>query len=81
MILRHHSPDRARSWLEEIRAATYLMTLHVEDHVATMQQTSRFRDERITLFDAIPAVVSERLHLPVWALDHHFDVMRGPARR
>jgi predicted nucleic acid-binding protein len=33
-------------------------------------------DQDISLFDAITHVVSERLHVPVWSYDHHFDVLR-----
>jgi predicted nucleic acid-binding protein len=27
------------------------------------------------LFDAVYAALAERLDLPVWTFDHHFDVM------
>jgi predicted nucleic acid-binding protein len=30
----------------------------------------------LSLFDAVAAVVSRRLSLPVWTYDHHFDVVR-----
>jgi predicted nucleic acid-binding protein len=30
----------------------------------------------LSLFDAIAAVVGERLSLAVWTYDYHFDVMR-----
>ncbi len=36
----------------------------------------RYQDQDLSLFDAIAAVVSERLSLPVWTYDYHFEVMR-----
>ena len=41
----------------------------------------RYRDQDLSLFDAIAAVVSERLSLPVWTYDHHFDVIRADVWR
>lgn len=46
-----------------------------------MQKTARFPDQRITLCDAVTAVLSKRLILPVWTYDYHFDVMQVPVWR
>lgn len=40
-----------------------------------MEIPLRYPDQSITLFDAILAVLSDRLALPIWTFDHHFDVM------
>lgn len=76
LVLRHQPPSRAQSWLAEIRTTSYLMVPDAEDVTAAIQLTSRYSDQSITLFDALLAVISERLGLPVWTFDHHFDVMR-----
>ena len=49
-----------------------------------LEATDRLRvlvDQRITLFDAMVAVLAQRLGLRVWTYDHHFDVMRVPIWR
>jgi predicted nucleic acid-binding protein len=35
-----------------------------------------YRDQALGMFDAVTAVVSRRLSMPVWTYDHHFDVVR-----
>ena len=35
-----------------------------------------YRDQALSMFDAVTAVVSRRLGMPVWTYDHHFDVVR-----
>lgn len=46
------------------------------DYLAAMQRVVGFPDQRITLFDAVTAVMAERLNLSGWTYDYHFDVMR-----
>jgi predicted nucleic acid-binding protein len=36
----------------------------------------RYRDQSLSMFDAVAAVVGSRLSLPIWTYDHHFDVVR-----
>ena len=55
---------------------SYIIAPEAEDVAAAMQLPSRYRDQPITLFDAILAVMSDRLALPVWTFDFHFDVMQ-----
>jgi predicted nucleic acid-binding protein len=47
-----------------------------EDYLQAKDKALRYPDQTITLVDAITAVLSERLNLPVWSYDYHFDVMR-----
>ncbi|MDP9362683.1 MAG: PIN domain-containing protein [Chloroflexota bacterium] len=76
VLLRHHPLSRAQSWLGEVGKASYVIAPEADDVAAAMQLPARYRDQPITLFDAILAVMSDRLRLPVWTFDHHFDVMR-----
>jgi predicted nucleic acid-binding protein len=47
-----------------------------EDYLQANDKASKYPDQTITLVDAITAVLSERLNLPVWSYDYHFDIMR-----
>jgi uncharacterized protein len=40
-----------------------------------------YRDQDISLFDAVIAKMSERLEAPVWTYDYHFDTMRADVWR
>lgn len=46
-----------------------------------MERSAQFSEHTSTLFDAILAVMAERLSLPVWTFDHHFDILRGDVWR
>ncbi len=47
-----------------------------EDYRRALERLLGYRDQDFSLFDAVTAVMGERLGLPVWTYDHHFDVMR-----
>jgi predicted nucleic acid-binding protein len=49
--------------------------------LAAVKKVSRYPDQKITLVDAIVAVLSEKMNLPVWSYDYHFDVMGIPVWR
>ena len=51
------------------------------DYAEAMQQVTRYPDQRITLVDAVTAIVAERLKLPVWTYDYHFDIMQATVWR
>lgn len=36
----------------------------------------QFPDQTITIVDALTAIISIELDLPVWSYDYHFDIMR-----
>jgi hypothetical protein len=46
-----------------------------EDYLQAKDKASRYPDQTITLVDAITAVLSEKMKLPVWTYDFHFDIM------
>jgi predicted nucleic acid-binding protein len=71
----------AASFVTEISAGTSFINPTPDDYRYAIQNATRFRDRKITLFDATVAVLAERLHLQVWTFDHHFDVMRAPVWR
>jgi len=46
-----------------------------EEYLRAKDKASRYPDQTITLVDATTAVLSERMKLPVWTYDYHFDIM------
>ena len=46
-----------------------------------MRLLDLFLDQDLSLFDAVTAALSDRLGLPVWTFDHHFELMRRPLWR
>lgn len=67
---------RAHGWLREVRASASLVNPGPDDYRQAIDRVLCYRDQKVSMVDAVTAVVSERLSMPVWAYDHHFDVMR-----
>jgi predicted nucleic acid-binding protein len=47
-----------------------------DDLDEAMELVRRYRDQPLTLFDAILAVLARRSDIPIWTYDHHFDLIR-----
>lgn len=75
LALRKLGVERARGWLEEVRGYASLLNPTAEDYRGAAERTFSYRDQSLSLFDALAAVVSEQRSLAVWTYDHHFDVM------
>jgi predicted nucleic acid-binding protein len=76
LLLRRLPLSDVRNWLHEATtAATEIINPTPEDYRRAIERVRRYPDQRITLFDAVVATLSERLDVPVWTYDHHFDVM------
>ncbi|CAA9388218.1 MAG: hypothetical protein AVDCRST_MAG22-416 [uncultured Rubrobacteraceae bacterium] len=75
LILRRLGIDRARGWLEEIRDRASLVNPSAQDYEAASGLISGYPDQRLSMFDAVTAVLGERLGMPVWSYDRHFDVV------
>ena len=52
-----------------------------EDYLEAGRRAGLYSDQKITLFDALSAVLSDELEVPIWTYDHHFDVMRAAVWR
>jgi hypothetical protein len=76
LIVRRHPLTSAHAWITEVQNNSYLVAPNGDDELAAIRLPPRYADQPITLFDAILAVMNVRFDLPVWTLDHHFDVMR-----
>lgn len=76
LILRRLGVNRAHGWLDEMRdQASFLNPSH-QDYEAAASLISGYPDQALSIFDAVTAVVGQRLEMPVWTYDHHFDVMQ-----
>jgi uncharacterized protein len=76
LILKRLGIPAAFRLIEEITQGADRINLTIDDYQQAAQLLKRFPDQSITLFDASTAVLSNRLHLPVWTYDHHFDIMK-----
>ncbi len=66
----------ARGWLEEVEGGSFLVNPTPDDFGEAAGLLRRYRDQTLSMFDAVTATMSRRLGLPVWTYDHHFDVVR-----
>lgn len=66
----------AHGWLEELQESASLLNPAPGDYGRASELLLGYRDQGFSLFDAVTASLGERLGLPVWTYDHHFDVMR-----
>ena len=71
----------ARRWLIDISNHARLFNPAPEDYQAARERLLAYTDQPLSLVDAVLAVVSSRLELPVWTFDHHFDVLRADVWR
>ncbi len=77
LVLRRLGPEAAETWLTDVLAGSRFVNPTAEDYLAGATKLATFKHQSITLFDAVSAVLAERLGIPVWTYDHHFDVMRA----
>jgi predicted nucleic acid-binding protein len=65
----------AITFTERLICQTNLLNPTPADYQAALQLANRFIDQRITLFDAVTAVLAMQMKLPVWTYDFHFEIM------
>lgn len=75
LLVRRRGIALALSWLTDVRESGVTLAPNPDDDLAALGRLVGYKDQPITLFDSILAVMSDRLNLPVWTYDHHFDVM------
>ena len=76
LVMRRLGGSFAHQWLAEVLAGAVLLNPEPADYVLAASRLDRFRDHPITLVDAVTAVLSGRLGIPVWSYDRHFAIMR-----
>ena len=65
----------AKIFFERLINRTNLINPTSEDYQLAYHLLNKFPDQKITLFDAVVAVLANQAKLPVWTYDYHFDVM------
>lgn len=81
LILSRASLSNGQTWLATFASRITMVNPLDPDYAEAITVMRRYPDQSISLADALLGVVSARLSLPVWAYDHHFDVMRVPVWR
>ena len=76
LVLRKLGAYRAREWLRELRAYASVVNPVAEDYEQATNYIAAYGGEKLSVFDAVTAVMSERLALPVWTYDYDFYVMQ-----
>jgi predicted nucleic acid-binding protein len=74
LVLFRLGESAALRWLEDMTGAA-LVNPSAEDYRHAVVRVQSWKDQPITLFDALVATLARRLGLEVWTYDHHFDVM------
>ena len=75
LVLKRLGKSAAGDWLAEVSNSSFVNPTS-EDYSRAFVRIHALADQSITLVDATVAVLADRLGLPVWTYDHHFDVMR-----
>lgn len=75
LVLYANGVQAAIAFAERLALQTNLINPTPEDYQAALQLMNRFTDQRITIFDAVTAVLALQTKLPVWTYDFHFEVM------
>jgi len=75
LVLFRMGTNAAFKWLTFMADAS-VVNPTPEDYREAVSRVRALPDQRITLFDAVVAVVATRMKLEVWTYDHHFDLMR-----
>jgi predicted nucleic acid-binding protein len=76
LLLRRVPLVTAHSWLRQVTTTTSLLNPRAEDYLEAIERVRRYHDQSLTLVDALIAILSEDSRTPVWAYDHHFDILR-----
>ncbi len=75
LVLRKLGTAQARSFLEDLIQGAVLIAPTEGDYERAVQRVLRYPDQDISLVDAVNAEIADRLGLPVWTYDYHFDGM------
>ncbi len=81
LVLRRVTPTTAHAWVEDLLDRVNLLNPTAEDYHEAVRRVQRYKDQELSLFDALLAVVSDQLNLSVWTFDSDFDTMRVPIWR
>lgn len=75
LVLRRLGANVARTWCRELVAGSALLNPSTDDYLAAATRLQRYDDQSISLTDGVVAELADRLQVPVWTFDHHFDLL------
>jgi predicted nucleic acid-binding protein len=75
LLLRHLGQAAAHTWLEELERFAVVVNPALNHYAEAVRLVRRYSDQALTLEDALIAIVGERLGVPIWTFDHHFDIL------
>jgi predicted nucleic acid-binding protein len=75
LVLHASGVQAAIAFADRLTSQTNLINPTSEDYQAALRLMNRFTDQRITIFDAVTAVLALESKLPVWTYEFHFEVM------
>lgn len=75
LVLGRLGTGRAHGWLSEVEGYASLVNPTRQDYQRACERILAYRDQDLSLFDAVAAVMGERLSVAVWTYDYHFHVM------
>ena len=81
LLLRRVTPSVAERWQRQLAYGSSFVAPKPKDFEAAIKKTRQFSDQAISYFDSLLTVLSERLELPIWTFDAHFDVMKADVWR
>ena len=77
LVLRRLGAHYAHGWIQQLLDGVVVINPEPGDYQEAVLRVVRYPDQLITLFDALIAVLAEKMRQPVWSYDHHFDLMRA----
>jgi predicted nucleic acid-binding protein len=75
LLLYRLGTEQAISFARQCIGAVHFVNPSQEQYMAAVEKAASFPDQRITVCDAVTAVLSEEMKLPVWTYDFHFNLM------
>jgi uncharacterized protein len=75
LVSRRLGTEVATTFLADVLTRAVIAHPTGDDCVEAFRRAGDYADQKITLFDAVTAAMSDRLAQPVWTYDHHFAVM------
>jgi predicted nucleic acid-binding protein len=76
LLLYRLGTEQAIKFARDCIESVYFINPSQEQYIAAAEKAAFFPDQKITLCDAITAILSEEMKLQIWTYDYHFDVMK-----
>ena len=76
LLLYRLGTQQAISFAKQCIESVQFLNPSQQQYLAAQEKAARFPDQRITLCDAVTAILADDMNLPVWTYDYHFDLMQ-----